>query len=394
MLTQQNTDPTRRRSLVRRSLAGIAALSMVMAACGSDDDTAVDAEPTETEAPAETDATDDAPVETDAAETDAPAEGGVDLDANGDGEILIGVATPGPRDDGAFYQALVDKVVSLADGQGFPEPIVVDNIAQADAGTELSNLAAQGVDVMIVGASEIADPMPELAEEYSDLYWYCSCGAGYGSSEFYSQSQDDSSEISYSAGVATGLLLQDSGGESASFIGCCDLGFEKESFLGFSMGLQAVDPSFTATYVPTGDFNDIAAATEAFNNALAEGADAIYPFLGGAHEPLVQLANENDLITMSAGASDVCDRDDLDYQIAVRFDAGDYLDTLFAELLDGSFVEGDVRVFHVGVDPEPGALICDATPEQQEAMDAAYALIASGDLAADFGAIKGDAYGG
>jgi hypothetical protein len=48
-------------------------------------------------------------------------------------------------------------------------------------------------------------------------------------------------------------------------------------------------------------------------------------------------------------------------------------------------------VFHVGVDPEPGAVICDATPEQQEAMDAVYDQIAAGELGDLFGQINGEA---
>jgi hypothetical protein len=51
-------------------------------------------------------------------------------------------------------------------------------------------------------------------------------------------------------------------------------------------------------------------------------------------------------------------------------------------------------VFKVGIDEEPGAIICDATPEQQAAMDEVYTQIAAGDFAADFGAIKGQAYAG
>jgi hypothetical protein len=41
-----------------------------------------------------------------------------------------------------------------------------------------------------------------------------------------------------------------------------------------------------------------------------------------------------------------------------------------------------------------GAVICDATPEQQAEMDAAYALVASGDLDGEFGRIAGEAFGG
>ena len=46
-------------------------------------------------------------------------------------------------------------------------------------------------------------------------------------------------------------------------------------------------------------------------------------------------------------------------------------------------------MFHVGVDPEPGAEICDPTPEQKTAMDDVYAKIAAGEFADQFVAIKG-----
>ncbi len=386
------------------ALAAFAALSLVAASCGDDDtdgaSTATTAAPVVTDAAPETTA-EAAPETTAAEEVPATTEAAavpLDLDTNGDGKVLFGVAAAGPRDDGAYYQALVDQTIAVAEENGFEDPIIVDNITTEDAATELQNLADQGVDVILVGASEIADPLVDLIAEYPDIFWYCNCGAGYPGDPGLAQSQDDSSEISYTAGYATGLLLKDSGGDNVAFIGCCDLNFEKEAYLAYEMGLQAVDPAYTMTYIPTGafpfDFDNTAGATEALNGAIASGADAVYPYLGGAHEPLVKLANEAGIITMSAGSSKACDRDDLDYQIQVKFDGGDYLAANLVGILDGTFKEGDVRVYKVGIDPEPGADICDATAEQQSAMDDVYASIAAGDFAADFGAIKGQAYSG
>ena len=391
----------------RIGLSVLAAASLVLAACGSDD--ADDATTTEaateettagaadTTAAAEEESTDTtAAAEEEPADTEVAVEAST-LDTNGDGKVVFGIAAAGPRDDGAYYQALVDKVEEFSAANGFEAPIIVDNITAEDAATELANLAEQGVDVITVGASEIADPLTDLTEQYPDIFWYCNCGAGYPETPGLAQSQDDASEIGYSAGVATGLLMKDAGAPpTAAFLGCCDLGFEKEFYLSYDLGLKSVDPSYAVSYVPTGsfpfDFDNTAGATEAFNAALAQGIGAVYPYLGGAHEAIVKLANEAGVIAMSAGSSTVCERTDLDYQIAVRFDAGDYLDPILTEIAAGTFQEGDVRVFRVGVDPEPGAVICDPTPEQTEAMDAAYATIASGELAAQFGEIKGTAY--
>jgi len=355
-------------------VAAVIALSLLAAACGSDDDD-------------EDTSSDDGGNTADSATVEK-------LDANGDGKIVVGVATPGPRDDGAYYQALVEGVAELSESEGFEEPIVVDEIPVADAATELQNLARQGVDIVAVGASEIAEPLPQVAAEFPDIYWYCNCGAGSPEDPNFAQSQDDASEINYTAGYATGILMQERGdGTTATFVGNQGFDFEVESSSAFLLGLQAVDPSFTLDIVNTGSFDDVPAASEAANTAIDGGAVAVYPFLGGAHEAVVQMANDADVITMSAGASDVCERDDLSYQIAVRFDAADYLETIFAEIISGDLEEGGVRKFSVGTDEQPGALICDATPEQQEALDAVYAEIAAGDLADAFNEIKSDAYG-
>ena len=123
-----------------------------------------------------------------------------------------------------------------------------------------------------------------------------------------------------------------------------------------------------SSYLATGSFNDVAGATEAYNQAVAEGVGAVYPFLGGAHDTIVGLANEDGIVTMSAGASDACERDDLEYDLAVQFDGGDYLEVMFEGLLDGTLTEGQ-RLLPVGEFEKVGAKFCDPTPEQEKALD-------------------------
>jgi len=410
---------------VSSTIAALTALTLLAAACGSDDKksdettattaaatatTAAAAETTAaatettatetseaTETTAATDSTEatettEATESTDGTETTEAGGEAISLDTNGDGKVLIGVATPGPRNDGAYYQALVDGVTKFSKDNGYEDPIIVDNIKPEEAATQLDGLARQDVDMITVGAGEIADPLPDLTAKYDKVIWYCNCGGGFQELPNLIQSGDDGSEIAYSAGVATGLLMKAKGQTKAAMIGNNSFNFEKESFGAFRLGLDDVDPSFEWTYVATGSFNDSAAATEAFNNLKDQGVGAIYPYLGGAHETVVKLSNENDIITMSAGAANACERTDLHYDIAVKFDSGLYLGKILAEIQSGKLKRGETRSFHVGVDPEVGAVICDPTPEETTAMKAAYDKIASGDLAEAFGKVKADAY--
>ena len=386
---------------VSRALVLLAATSIVAAACGSDskasDATSAATEPAATTPATEPAATEPAATEPAATEVPATSAPASDLDTNGDGKVVFGIAAAGPADDGAYYQAVVDAAKTLSKDNGFADPIVVDNIQAADAATAMGDLAQQGVDVIIVGASEIAEPLPDLITKYPDVFWYCNCGAGFPANPGLSQSTDDGSEISYTAGYATGLKLKEKGGDSVVIIGCCDLGFEKQAYMAFELGLKAVDPAYTQTYVQTGDFpfdfDNTANATAALQTAIDNGADAVYPYLGGAHRPVVQAANAAGLITMSAGSSKVCEStEDLKYDIAVKFDGGDYVTAVMTEIIAGTFKEGDIKQFKVGVDPEPGAVICNPTADEQTAMDAVYKQIASGDLADALGKINGIAF--
>ena len=314
------------------------------------------------------------------------------LDFTGDGKFVIGVATPGPRNDGAYYQAVVDCAERLAKANK-GKAIIVDNIPDTDAATQIENLAKQNVDIMIVGASNIAKSLPDLSKKYASTFWYCNCGAGQTADPNYGQSQDDGTEINYAAGYATGLLMKAKSKTKAAFIGNSDAnGFEVASFDSFELGLKAVDAGFDATYYGTGSFDDVQKATEAYNTAKGQGIGAVVPFLGGAHEAIVKLANKDDIITMSAGSSAACSRSDLKYQIAVKFDGGDYLSALVTKLLAGTYKEGDVYTFRVGADKEPGAQICKPNTEQQKALDTVSSEIAAGKYKDALFAIQKKAY--
>jgi len=78
--------------------------------------------------------------------------------------------------------------------------------------------------------------------------------------------------------------------------------------------------------------------------------------------------------------------------IAVKFDGGDYVKAVMKEIVAGTFHEGDIKTFKVGIDPEPGSFNCNATPEQQTAMDAVYKDIAAGKFKDQFDKIDATAF--
>ncbi len=320
------------------------------------------------------------------------------FDANGDGTVTIGVAAAGPRDDNGYYQSLVNFAEEFSADNGFAPPIVSDNIGPAEAAQSLSDLAQQGVDILMVGASEIAEPLPDLTEQFPEIFWYCNCGAGFQELPGLAQATDWGAAIHYTAGVAMGAILQEQGSTSAVFLGCCDINFEVEAYEATRYGLESVDPSFTMEYVGTGDFefdfDNSANATAALTNAQANGATLAYPYLGGALDPVGQLGSDEGMAVFAAGPADVCDRE-IPWTGGVVFDGGVYASQALRLIIAGELTEGATYQFPTeqGLN---GAVLCGASAEAQAVVDEAFGLLASFDetLYNDLGAISGAAYGG
>ena len=322
------------------------------------------------------------------------------FDANGDGTLTIGVAAAGPRDDQGYYQALVDFAEEFSAENGFAPPIVSDNIGAAEAAQAMSDLAVQGVDIILVGASEIAEPLPDLTAQYPDVFWYCNCGAGFeGDTSGFAQATDWGSQIHYTAGVAMGAVLQDHGGDTAVFLGCCDLGFEKEAYNATVHGLQSVDPSFTMEYVATGafpyDFDNSANATAALTNAIAEGATLAYAYLGGATNPIGQLATDEGIAVFAAGPADICSRDDgINWTGSIVFDGGRYALQVVPRIISGALTEGATYQFPTEQGLNGGEL-CDPSAEAEALLaDAFEAANTDEELLGVLGGISAEAYGG
>lgn len=401
--------------------------ALVVAACGGDDDDTPAAEPTAEETGESTaDETADTSDETADMSDDETADMSDDMsdepsdemseepsldepetdeiveafDANGDGAITIGVAAAGPRDDNGYYQSLVDFAEQFSADNGFADPIVSDNIGAEEAAQAMSDLAQQGVDIMFVGASEIAEPLPDLTEAFPDIFWYCNCGAGFAELPGLAQATDWGAAIHYTAGVAMGQTLVEQGSTQSVFLGCCDINFEREAYNATLAGMHAVDESLTMEYVATGDFpydfDNSGNATAALTNAQANGATLAYAYLGGATDPVGQLATEQGLAVFAAGPADICDRDDgIDWTGSIVFDGGRYAAQALRLIIAGELGEGSTYQFptEAGLN---GAELCDPSPETEAALADAFGLLASfdEDLMGQLGAISGEAYSG
>lgn len=398
-------------SKMRKSLlALLSVLALVAGACGSDDATETADGTTTTAAPVDDteapDVDDTEPADDTVADETTTTEAIVvdelveKFDADGDGTVTIGVAAAGPRDDNGYYQSLVDFAEGFSADNNFALPIVSDNIGAEEAAQAMSDLAQQGVDIIFVGASEIAEPLPDLTEAFPDIFWYCNCGAGFAELPGLAQATDWGAAIHYTAGVAMGQTLLEQGSTKSVFLGCCDLNFEVEALEATRAGMAAVDPSLTMEYVSTGDFqfdfDNSGNATAALSAAAADGATLAYAYLGGALDPVGQLATDEGLAVFAAGPADICSRDDgIAWTGSVVFDGGLYAAQALRLIIDEELTEGTTYQFptQAGLN---GAELCAPTADASAALAVAFGQLGAfdEDLMGLLGGISGAAYSG
>lgn len=299
-------------------------------------------------------------------------------DINDDGRVVIGIASPGDTNDGGYYESFVRGARAFADEAGW-ELIVADFINPAESESAMADLARQGIDFLAVGATELQDGLDAIActEEFGHIAMYISATLAV-ESECYGQSSDDYFQIYWVTGVAMAQLLERTGGAKAGFIGGPELAFSTNAHRSLEAGLKSVIPDAELVVTHTGDFNDAALGIEAARAMLDQDVGVIHTFLGGAMFPTGGfVASEGG---MALSASTYTCFPGSPFVGSALFPPGDYLVANLRDFANGEYREGVIREFVVGIDPEVGVALCDATPEEQAAIDEVVAMIGSGEL--------------
>ena len=299
-------------------------------------------------------------------------------DINGDGRVVIGIASPGDTNDGGYYQSFVQGAQAFADEAGW-ELIVADFINPAESESAMADLARQGIDFLAVGATELQDGLDAIActEEFGAIAMYISATLAV-ESECYGQSSDDYFQIYWATGVAMAQLLERTGGTKAGFIGGPELAFSTNAHRSLEAGLKSIIPEAELVVTHTGDFNDAALGIEAARAMLDQEVGVIHAFLGGAMFPTGGFVASEGGMALSASTNTCFPGSP--FVGSALFPPGEYLVANLRDFANGEYREGVIREFVVGIDPEVGVVLCDATPEEQAAVDEVVAMIGSGEL--------------
>jgi basic membrane protein A len=207
-------------------------------------------------------------------EDDASSDDGSGADA-----LTVALLIGGPRDDGGFYQAMVDGLEDAAEADGATEVTVIENIAEGgDAALEsaVQNAAESGdFDIIVSHGFDLVPGVARYAPDFPDQAFVTSLPIdGADNVSVYLTAFE---ETGYNAGflAAQGLLL--SGAEGAiGFLGGPGLPFEDQAIFGFEHAVEDYAPGTEVISVFTGTFEDPQLAQESATQMFQQGVVSLW----------------------------------------------------------------------------------------------------------------------
>jgi basic membrane protein A len=294
------------------------------------------------------------------------------------GNVTIAIATVGDSHDQGFYQSYIDKARAFAQRYGW-KLIVDDRVNPSNALQIVEDLCSQGANFIALGDSQMAGGLPAFktpecahAARYID-----GSGTSIPTLPSYSQGEDFVNETLYAAGIASGLEMKRYGWTKAGFITGPQLDFSTAAAKAWAVGIKQIVPNATVVKTFTGDFDDPAKGQAAAQAQIQQGVKIMYPYLGGATNATVKVANAAGVETLTPG-NYRCNDTTYKFGISVLFDPGYYLLPFLQAYHDGTFKLGQTIQYHLGRSADPNIVLCNGTPAEETTLAQTISGIGSG----------------
>lgn len=274
------------------------------------------------------------------------------------GKVTIGLLSAGTIHDHGYYQSEA-TVLSTAAKKYHWKTIIEGPVTNAKALADAENLCVQGVDLVVIGQSQIASAESAASSptcKGTPFWIYGSIGTVTPSPYLYI-AQTTANDQAYVTGVAMGIWLKDHHETRAGFIAGPALSFTERPAQSYLAGMRSVIKNATMDAVFTGSFTATGPAITAAKSMLASGVQLIYPYLGGALYPTARYITQHGGATLSGGGA-ACSNQGVNFAIRQVYNPGYYLAPALSAFAHGKFREGLVRTFILGKTAVPTVQFC------------------------------------
>lgn len=227
---------------IPRALAALLGLSLVVAACGSDD------------------------------ETDTASDPGTE--AAGDADVTVGFIYVGPKDDFGYNQAAYEGSQAVVEAFPDVEVLQAENVPEtAEAEAVMQDMIDQGADLIFATSYGHLEFAANLAAENPDVIFVHQGGLeGDTKLDNLGTYFGTVYEPVYTAGIAAGSVTES---KKLGYVYAFPIPQTLANINAFTLGAQSVDPDIEVVTVSTGSWCDPTVQAGAVQSLLDEGVDVI-----------------------------------------------------------------------------------------------------------------------
>ncbi len=277
------------------------------------------------------------------------------------GRVKIGLLTAGTVHDHGYYQSEVTAIDEVASEHHWTT-VVQGSVPAADALTDAEDLCSQGIDLLVIGESELAAATPAAATSVCrDTPVWIFTGPYVSltkSSEPYLHiATTTGSPSTFATGVAMGLWMKAHHQTVAGFVTGPALSFTEGAAQAYLAGMRYVTGHDTLDATYTGTLTASGPAITAVRSMISKGIEMIFPYLGASLLPVAKYVATHGGTSPSDGGK-WCSRTGVKFSIEEVYDPGYFLAPALTEFAHGTMRVGVTQPFVMGRTSVPSVSFC------------------------------------
>lgn len=280
---------------------------------------------------------------------------------DGSGAVKIGLITAGTVHDHGYYESEVAAIDRYAGRYGWTT-LVQGNVTPSDALSAAQNMCSQGVDLLVIGESELIAATPAASTPSCKgipMWFYTSANVPVTTTSlpYLHIAQTTTATSTFATGVAMGIWMKEHHQTTAGFITGPALSFTEGAAQAYLAGMQYVTKTFVMDPVYTGTLTASGPAITAATSMIAKGIEMIFPFLGASLFPTAQYITSHGGATPSDGGK-WCSHTGVTFAIQEVYDPGYVLDPALTQFAHGKMRVGVLQKFALGKTSVPAVSFC------------------------------------
>lgn len=280
---------------------------------------------------------------------------------HGNSTVKVGLITAGTIHDKGYYQSEVTTIQKYAKKYHWTT-IIQGSVKTADALSAAENMCSQGVDLLVIGESQLAAATPGVMSSSckGTPAWiftapYVSLTAA--SKPYLHIATTTGSNSTFATGVAMGLWMKAHHQTTAGFITGPALSFTEGAAQGYLAGIRYVVKNAKMDAVYTGTLTASGPAITAATSMIAKGVKMIFPYLGASLLPTAKYISSHGGASPSDGGA-YCSHAGATFAIMQSYNPGYLLDPALTQFAHGKMKVGVTEQFALGKTSVPAVKFC------------------------------------